>query len=243
MNMFTKNVKPRKRGRPPGPTAQGAAARDRLYATAMGMISERGYEATTLREIAREAGVSVGLLYRYFPSKQAVIVALYDDLSGDFARQAATMKPGSWRDRFVFALETSLGALHPHRTALRALIPVLIGDPDDGVFAAGTAFSRMRVQQVFEDAVADASDAPKPPLAGALGRVLYLVHLAVLLWWLLDKTPRQRATDALVALTRQLLPSAALTLRLPPVRRFVISADELLREALFGDPSEERGRS
>ena len=36
-------------------------------------------------------------------------------------------------------------------------------------------------------------------LAAALGRLLYLVHLAVLLWWLLDKSPRQRATTGLAA--------------------------------------------
>src|SRR5207245_6593641 len=81
MNMFTQNVKPRKRGRPSGQTAQGAAARDRLYSTAMRLIAERGYEATTLRDIARQANVSVGLLYRYFPSKQAVILAFSDELS------------------------------------------------------------------------------------------------------------------------------------------------------------------
>ena len=40
----------------------------------------------------------------------------------------------------------------------------------------------------------------------------------------------------ILSLTQQLLPSAALTLRVPPVRRFVISVDELLREALFGNP-------
>jgi AcrR family transcriptional regulator len=217
-----------------GPTVQGTAARERLYATALAMIAERGYEATTLREIAKEAGVSVGLLYRYFPSKQAVIVALYDDLSADFAREASSMMPGAWRDRFVFALETSLHALKPHRVALCALVPVLIGHPDDGVFADRTAFSRQRVQRVFEDAVVSATDAPKAPLAAALGRVLYLVHLSVLLWWLLDKTPKQRTTSALVALTRQLLPSAALTLRLPPIRRFVIAMDELIRDGLFG---------
>src|SRR5215469_14258392 len=134
------------------------AAQGHLYATAMRMINERGYEATTLREIAKDAHVSVGLLYRYFPSKQAVIIALYDELSRDFSRQAATMKPGKWRDRFLFALETSLRALQPHRTTLRALIPVLIGDPDDGVFAEGTTFSRVRVQQIFEDAVSGAAD-------------------------------------------------------------------------------------
>ena len=64
--------------------------------------------------------------------------------------------------------------------------------------------------------------------------MLYLVHLAVLLWWLLDRSARQRATGTLVSLARQMLPSAALTLRLPPVRRFVVAVDELIREALFG---------
>src|SRR5262245_1593049 len=235
--MLTNNVKARTRGRPRGQSAEGVAARDRLYQTAIRMISKRGYEATTLREIAKTAGVSVGLLYRYFPSKQAVIIALYDELSQDFAGQAAAMPAARWRDRFLFALDTSVRVLEPHRTTLRALIPILVGDPDDGVFAVSTAFSRLRVQQVFERAVADSADPPTPPLAAALGRVLYLVHLAVLLWWLLDKTPKQRATDALVGLIKQVLPSAALALRLRPIRRFVLAMDELIREGLFGSPA------
>ena len=237
MNMFTENVKPRKRGRPAGPTAQGTAARDRLYATAMRMIAARGYEATTLREIAAEAGVSVGLLYRYFPNKQAVIVAFYDELSADFVTQSVQMPKGKWRERFTFALQTSLSVLKPHRVALRALAPILVGDPNDGVFAPRTAFSRERVQRVFEEAVAGSTDAPSQPLAAALGRLLYLVHLAVLLWWLLDKSTHQRATATLVSLTERLLPSAALTIRLPPIRKFVVGVDELIHEGLFGNPT------
>jgi AcrR family transcriptional regulator len=236
MNMFTENGKPRKRGRPAGPTAQGTAARDRLYATATQLIAARGYQATTLRDIAQEAGVSVGLLYRYFPSKQAVVIALYDELSSEYAQQAANLPPGRWRDRFLFALQTSLDVLRPHQMALRALTPVMVGDPEEGIFSASTAFSRLRVQRVFEQVVIDSSDAPKQPLAEALGRLLYFVHLAVLLWWLLDKSPNQRATASLVSLTRQLLPSAGLALRVRPVRKFVISVDELVREALFGGP-------
>jgi AcrR family transcriptional regulator len=232
--MFTQNVKRRTRGRPPGQTSQGAAARERLYATAIKLIAERGYEATTLRDIAKDANVSVGLLYRYFPSKQAVVIALYDELSTEYARKAAQIPPGTWRDRFLFALTASLDVLKPHKVALRALTPVLVGDPEEGIFAERTAFSRLRVQRVFEQAVVDATDAPRQPLAEALGRLLYMVHLTVLLWWLLDKSVSQRATSALVALTRQLLPSAALALRVPPVRRFVISVDELVRDALFG---------
>lgn len=232
--MFTDNVKRRGRGRPAGPTAQSAETRTRLYATALRLVAERGYAATTLRDIAAEAGVSVGLLYRYFPTKHAVLLALYDDLSGEFARAASTLPEGRWRDRAIAALRASLQTLGPHRVALQGLTPVLVGDPVDGVFAPATAFSRTRVQEVFVRAVAGATDAPKGAAASALGHVLYLAHLGVLLWWLLDRSTRQRATTALVDLMAQLLPSIALALRLPAVRAFVVRFDALMREALVG---------
>src|SRR5688572_23786500 len=233
VNMFTKNNKPAKRGRPPGRTAEGEATRRKLYETAIRLIGERGYNATTLRDVAARAGVTAGLLYRYFPSKRSVVLALYDELSDAFAQEAAGMPAGKWRDRFVYALETSLRSLGPHRVTLRALVPVMVGDVDEGVFARSTAFSRTRVQTVFRAAVVDASDAPPQKLAEALGRLLYLIHLGVILWWLLDKSPGQRATQGLLSLWRRMLPSATLALRLPMVRGALQSADMLFREALL----------
>jgi len=174
------------------------------------------------------------LLYRYFPSKRAVVLSLYDDLSAEYAAQAALPK-GRWRDRAMAALRSSLRVLGPHRGTLSALVPVLVGDKEEGLFAPGTARSRIRVQSVFAEAVSGASDAPKPELASALGRLLYLIHLAVLLWWLLDKSPRQRATTALVSLLERTMPLAALALRVGPVRSIVINGDALFRDALFDD--------
>jgi AcrR family transcriptional regulator len=237
MNLFMEIVKTRGRGRPRGRTAQGAASRELLYRTAVGLMAERGYETTTLRDVAQRAGVSVGLLYRYFPSKRAVILGLYDELSAEYVRQAAAMSPGTWRERFLFALKTSLRVLEPHRTTLQALIPVLVGDPEEGLFAERTRFSRLRVQGTFEVAITEATDTPRRPLAAALGRLLYLVHLTILLWWLLDRSSGQGATTSLIALVQRILPGVALTLRLPGVRRFALSADELLGEALLDPPS------
>lgn len=225
----------RRRGRPPGLSTRGADTRQRLYATAIGLMAERGYADTTLREVARGAGVSAGLLYRYFPSKQAVVLELYDRLSAEFAGRALAMPRGRWARRFAFALATSLAVLKPHRRELSALIPVLVGDPVDGLFAPRTAFSRTRVQGVFERAVAGASDAPRGDLAAALGRLLYLVHLAVILWWLLDRSAHQRATARLVELVERSAPHAALALRLPFVRSVIRSGDALFREALVGE--------
>lgn len=238
--MFTEMSKPPKRGRPPGRTAGGEATRLRLYEAAIALIGERGYEAATLRDVAARAGVSPALLYRYFPNKRSVVLALYHELSETFALHTADMPPGRWRERFVFALELSLRTLGPHRVTLRALAPVMVGDADEGVFAQGTAFSRKRVQSVFLAVVGGASDAPKRPLAESLAHVLYLAHLGVILWWLLDRSPGQAATKALVALIRQLLPSAALSLHLRPVRGFVQSADALFRQGLLGEAPAEQ---
>ncbi|HYG77541.1 MAG TPA: helix-turn-helix domain-containing protein [Planctomycetota bacterium] len=199
------------------------------------MIAKRGYEGTTLRDIAAEAGVSPGLLYRYFPGKRAVVLTFYDELSAEYAERARQMPAGKWRDRFTFALETSLNVLGPHRGVLSALFPILVADPAEGLFASGTAFSRLRVQQVFTDAVSEAQDAPQRELAGALGRLLYVAHLGIIQWWLLDKSPAQRATAGLLSLLTQTLPAAALVFRLPPIRRFVISADALFQEGLLNE--------
>jgi AcrR family transcriptional regulator len=228
------NIAKRARGRPRGLTKQGADVRRRLYRTSLRLVAQRGYERTTLRDVARDAGVSVGLLYRYFPSKRAVLMALYDELSVEFVARAAAMPTGRWRDRTIFALETSLDVLGPHRRALTALVPVLVGDPEEGLFAPATAFSRTRVQEVFVAAVQEASDAPPPKSAEALGRLLYVGHLAVLLWWLLDKSPEGAATKGLLALIRRAMPKLALAWRLPFTKSLALAADGLLREALLG---------
>ena len=186
-----------------------------------------------MRDVADAAGVSVGLLYKYFPSKRAVVLALYDQLSAEYAGRSALMQSGKWRERFVFALRTCLVVLGPYRRTLSALRPVLLGDRDESLFAAGTAFSRKRVEGIFLEAVAGATDAPTAKLAEPLGRLLYLLHLAVILWWLFDSSPGQRATSALVTLVEGILPSFCVALMLPRVRSFVRSADSLVREALF----------
>jgi AcrR family transcriptional regulator len=249
--MFTKNDKPperagrtgrRPRGRPRGPTPQGEAARERLFRIAVRQIARRGYDAATLREIAAKAGVSVGLLYRYFPSKQAVVLALYDELSADFVDRARSLPAGPWRERFLFALRASLATLGAQRDTLAALVPVLVGDREQGLFAPGTAFSRQRVQQVFVSAVTGSSDPPANALCEPLGRLLYLAHLLLLLWWLLDRSRDQRATSALIALLERALPLSATALRLSAAARLIKAADALVREGLYGERTEGAAR-
>src|SRR5581483_5904924 len=145
--------------------------------TALELMARRGFAETTLRDLAKEAGVSLGLTYRYFPTQHAIVLGLYDELSQRFAAQTGAMPPGPWWPRFVWTLRLSLATIAPHRRLLSALLPVLLCRGEDGLFAPATSVSRERVQGAFTLAVQAADDAPPAAEAAALGRVLYLAHL------------------------------------------------------------------
>ncbi len=52
---------------------------------AVKIFNERGYHASTVAEIASEAGISKGLIYNYFDSKQAILYAIFDEAFIDIA--------------------------------------------------------------------------------------------------------------------------------------------------------------
>jgi AcrR family transcriptional regulator len=51
----------------------------RLLSAAMAAFTEHGADDTSLEEIARRAGVGIGTLYRHFPTRQALLEAVYRD--------------------------------------------------------------------------------------------------------------------------------------------------------------------
>lgn len=58
-------------GRPPG----ASDARDRILAAARELFAQKGFQQTSLRAIATEAGVDVALISHYFDNKRGLFVA------------------------------------------------------------------------------------------------------------------------------------------------------------------------
>ncbi|WP_328537398.1 TetR/AcrR family transcriptional regulator [Streptomyces sp. NBC_00344] len=66
----------RRRGRPPSnPAADGPGARERILESARTEFSERGYDKTSVRGIAKRAGVDPALVHHYFGTKDEVFAA------------------------------------------------------------------------------------------------------------------------------------------------------------------------
>ncbi|MDX3228203.1 TetR family transcriptional regulator [Streptomyces sp. ME19-01-6] len=68
---------PRRRGRPPRTegAADAPAARDRILTAARNEFAERGYDKTSIRGIAKAAGVDPALVHHYFGTKDQVFGA------------------------------------------------------------------------------------------------------------------------------------------------------------------------
>lgn len=72
------------------------------------VVAERGFARTRVSDIANEAGVSIGLLHRYFPSLDEALAEAFSVLAERELQDLADRREDSARDRLRFALEFDL---------------------------------------------------------------------------------------------------------------------------------------
>ena len=60
------------------PKAKSEESRERILRAAIDIFQRKGFEETSMREIATEAGVATGAAYYYFASKDAIVLAFYE---------------------------------------------------------------------------------------------------------------------------------------------------------------------
>ncbi|MER6948717.1 TetR family transcriptional regulator [Nonomuraea sp. NPDC000554] len=106
-----------------------AETRRTLQAHAVRLFVARGYEATTINEVAQAAGVSVMTLYRHFATKEDLV--LYDEYDRETAATlAAQQQEGSLRQRIGRALvQTAATAVDSDRDLLLARLHLMISTP------------------------------------------------------------------------------------------------------------------
>src|SRR5579862_4191303 len=61
-------------------TPRAEDTRRKIYDAAMELFREKGFEETTMRDIAAKAGVALGGAYYYFSSKDAIVLAFYGEM-------------------------------------------------------------------------------------------------------------------------------------------------------------------
>jgi AcrR family transcriptional regulator len=190
--------------------------RERILQTALTLFKNGGYESTTMREIARESDSSLGLAYRYFSSKEQLVLAFYQMLAGQFVTKISQLPKGTVARRFAVAMETKLALIEPYRELIGVLLSAAL-NPASRVSVLGkdSAGIRAQMQEAFDRIVRDSDDAPSAASSAALAKLLYVAHLGLLFFRVNDPSEAGRATRELLAWIEKTLSCLPLVSELP----------------------------
>jgi AcrR family transcriptional regulator len=174
--------------------------RTRIQDVALRLFNERGYEATSLREIADEIGVTKAALYYHFRTKEEIVTSLIDDritkLDTLFAWGLTLPRTPAGRSEFIrrYADELFVGN-HADTMRFFERNPTALRDHPSG--------ERMREQML---AVVEYLAEPNAPLKDRLraSLALFAVHAT---WFVLrdDAISDQERQDAGLAVALELL--------------------------------------
>ncbi|MET8049276.1 TetR family transcriptional regulator [Streptosporangium sp. NPDC005286] len=142
-----------KRAAASGPASE---RRDHLVKLAAELFARKGFQATTVREIAEEAGILSGSLYHHFDSKETIVdevlTTFLDDLVGRY--RAALEQDGDSRMILSEMVRIGFSTLEPHRAAITVMqndwnyLRSLPGDRFDYLVKAEDEVERMWVGQI-----------------------------------------------------------------------------------------------
>ncbi|WP_207083832.1 TetR family transcriptional regulator [Nocardioides sp. S5] len=213
-------------------TAKAELTRSGIVDAAMRLFREGGYDGTTMRAIADEAGVSLGSAYYYFSGKEELVQAFYDQIQVEHAT-AAEPAYGSpvFADRLRGVMEAFVDVAEPFHDFGGQFFKNA-ADPTSPLspFSHQSAPARQASTDLFRRAV-DGSDLKvSPALRAELPDLLWLLHMGVVLFWVHDDSEGQRRTRTLVAGLVPLVDRSVRLTRLPVVRGLVDDGLGLVRQ-------------
>ena len=189
-------------------TAKAEETRERILDAALRLFRERGFDETTMRDIAAEAGVATGAAYYYFRSKEELVMAFYERT----AEEARELLPGVLEeskelgDRIRAVITMKIDQFADHRRLLVALVRIGI-DPAHPLSPFGEQTAPMRDESIAAFAAAIESSKPAVPadLKEDLPRLLWLYMMGIILFWMFDASPSQRKTTKLLDGTLEMI--------------------------------------
>jgi AcrR family transcriptional regulator len=217
--------------------ARGEQTRQLILETALRLFRERGYAETTMRVIAKEAGVAVGNAYYYFDSKEHLIQGFYDRIQIAHRAAAEGVLNGEkdFAKRLRGVLHTGIDVNAPYHS-FAATFFKSAAEPTSPLspFSSDSSPARESAIGLFRD-VMDGSDAKlDADLRRELPELLWLAWMGVVLFWVHDKSPGQRRTrrliDGVVPLIDRLVKLSRVPLLRPARRQILALIDSLRRD-------------
>jgi AcrR family transcriptional regulator len=181
----------------------GPERREQILAAAVRVFAERGYEATRISDIAREAGVAYGLVYHYFGSRDAILDAVFHETWGRLLTAVASAEEtaGSAPERLELVVKIVLRSWRDDPDLIRLIVREVSRGPqfEAELDQIGQAFASL--ERIVAGGQAEGTI--KPGLDPRLcARMLYGALEEILTGWVLGRLPDD--AEAVAAAEREL---------------------------------------
>lgn len=177
-----------------------AETRTRILEAGRKAFSEKGFDATTTRELAAAAGIAAGTLFNYFGSKEALALAILGEAleRGRESFRAARLGTEALDEDLFAFLAAGLRELRPYRRFAGPVFEAAMSPFGTSDLALeGASLRADSLEEVHGILATHGTPAPADPVGMHL---FWTLHLGVLAFWTHDESPRQE--DTLVVLDR-----------------------------------------
>ncbi|MGW2644829.1 TetR family transcriptional regulator [Streptomyces sp. NPDC001393] len=219
------------------PSSKSEQTRALILQTAMRLFQERGYDKTTMRAIAKEAGVSVGNAYYYFEGKEHLIQGFYDRIAAE--HQAAVRevleRETDLEARLAGVLTVWLDIARPyHEFAVQFFKNA--ADPDSPLspFSPESEHAREQAIAVHREVLAGSRSKVPAELREVLPELMWLAQMGLVLHWVFDRTEGRERSYRLARRGARLTARGVALARFRVLRPLVLEIHELFTDFLPG---------
>ncbi|SCF64054.1 transcriptional regulator, TetR family [Streptomyces sp. MnatMP-M17] len=219
------------------PAAKSEQTRTLILETALRLFQERGYDRTTMRAIAQEAGVSVGNAYYYFSSKEHLVQGFYDRIA---AEHRVAVRPVLDREtdleaRMAGVLKVWLDIASPYHE-FAAQFFKNAADPESPLspFSPESEHARDAAIAVHREALVGSKAKVADELADILPELMWLSQMGLVLYWVFDRSENSTRSRRLAERGALLTARGVALSRFRVLRPLVRDVHELFTDFLPG---------
>jgi AcrR family transcriptional regulator len=210
----------------------------KILDAALKMFRTKGFDETTVRDIAGAAGVATGAAYYYYPSKDAIVMAFYERSCAEMQpriEQALAKSRDGLEERLQTLINVKLQYFAPYRGVLRALLK---NGADPAHPLSPFAVNNKPIRDVdvawFQEVLGSSGIRVPKDLEPHLPEVLWMFQMGVIYFWISDDSPGQQRTSRLLELGTKIVATLLKIAGLPltrPLRKVAVELIETVKQS------------
>ena len=181
--------------------------REAIIRAAVDLIIDKGFKAATMRAIARQAGLGDATIYNYFPTKESILYAYYQDKFVEAAQKLGelpSIEEFSFQERLQALFEICLEGYLGDREFLQETFKMVFSPiTNSGELKPIQAGFLECLDGIFDQAVAD-GEIEDPPFRELTYHFFWDYYIGVVFCWLRDRSEHFTDTSELVNKTLDL---------------------------------------